>query len=62
MENRFFEHPILKSAYKPPAKHWELDDQGQPTQRTIQRNPHAHTRTPGGHPYALNGDSYGERP
>ena len=28
----------------------------------IQRNPHAHTRIPGGHPYALNGDSYGERP
>ena len=27
----------------------------------IQRNPHAHTRIPGGHPYALNGDSYGER-
>ena len=28
MENRFFEHPILKSAYKPPAKHWELDESG----------------------------------
>ena len=28
----------------------------------IQRNPYAHTRIPGGHPYALNGDSYGERP
>ena len=31
MENRFFEQPILNSPYEPPAKHWELDAQGQPT-------------------------------
>ncbi len=36
MENRFFEQPILNSPYEPPAKHWELDEQGQPTQRVIE--------------------------
>ena len=36
MENRFFEQPILNSPYEPPAKHWELDEQGQPTQRIIE--------------------------
>jgi type III restriction enzyme len=33
MENRFFEHPILNSPYEYPARHWELDASGQPTQR-----------------------------
>ena len=36
MENRFFEQPILNSPYKPPARYWELDAQGQPTQRIIE--------------------------
>ena len=36
MENRFFEQPILNSPYEPPALHWELDDQGQPTQNVIE--------------------------
>ena len=36
MENRFFEQPILNSPYEAPEKHWELDDQGQPTQRVIE--------------------------
>ncbi len=36
MANRFFEQPILNSPYKYPAQHWELDDQGQPTQRIIE--------------------------
>jgi type III restriction enzyme len=35
MENPFFEHPILNSPYKYPAQHWELDAQGQPTQKII---------------------------
>ena len=46
MENGFFEHPILNSPYKPPARHWELDDQGQPTQRTIENRRSAEFITP----------------
>jgi type III restriction enzyme len=33
MENRFFDHPILNSPYSIPERHWELDGDGQPTQR-----------------------------
>lgn len=36
MDNRFFERPILNSPYRCPIQHWELDDQGQPTQRVIE--------------------------
>ncbi len=36
MENPFFEHPILNSPYELPARHWELDAEGQPTQQTIE--------------------------
>ncbi len=36
MDNRFFEKPILNSPYASPARHWELDDHGQPTQRIIE--------------------------
>lgn len=35
MDNRFFEKPILNSPYEYPARHWELDANGQPTQRII---------------------------
>lgn len=35
MSNPFFDHPILNSPYARPARHWELDEHGQPTQRTI---------------------------
>ena len=33
MENDFFASPILNSPYEYPTRHWELDEQGQPTQR-----------------------------
>ena len=36
MTNPFFDHPILNSPYEYPARYWELDDQGQPTQRPIE--------------------------
>jgi type III restriction enzyme len=36
MSNPFFDHPILNSPYDYPVRHWELDDAGQPTQRTIE--------------------------
>ena len=43
VENRFFEKPILNSPYEYPQRHWELDDQGQPTQRIIEsRRPAAY--------------------
>ena len=46
MENDFYEHPILNSPYVPPARHWELDDQGQPAQETIERRRGAEFITP----------------
>ena len=35
MDNRFFERPVLNSPYEYPKQHWELDEQGQPTQQII---------------------------
>ena len=35
MMESFFERPILNSPYAPPDRHWELDDDGQPTNRII---------------------------
>ena len=31
MAATFFEQPILNSPYAYPDRHWELDDEGQPT-------------------------------
>jgi type III restriction enzyme len=36
MANPFFDHPILNSPYSCPARHWELDSQGQPTEKIIE--------------------------
>jgi type III restriction enzyme len=46
MSNPFFEHPILNSPYAPPARHWELDKQGQPTQQIIESRRRAELITP----------------
>ena len=35
--NPFFDHPILNSPYMRPARHWELDGNGQPTQKILER-------------------------
>jgi type III restriction enzyme len=35
MPNPFFDQPILNSPYEYPARHWELDRDGQPTQKII---------------------------
>jgi type III restriction enzyme len=35
MSERFFERPILNSPYEYPQQHWELDEDGQPTNRII---------------------------
>ena len=46
MENPFFERPILNSPYEYPIRHWELDDQGQPTQQIIEKRRRAEFITP----------------
>ena len=40
MDNPFFERPILNSPYEYPHRHWELDEQGQPTQKIVERRRH----------------------
>lgn len=35
MSNPFFDHPILNTPYEPPSRHWELDSEGQPTQKEL---------------------------
>ena len=35
MDPRFFEQPILNSPYEYPSRHWELDPDGQPTDRVV---------------------------
>jgi type III restriction enzyme len=46
MNNQFFEHPILNSPYDYPARHWDLDAQGQPTQQIAERRRRAEFITP----------------
>lgn len=46
MANPFFEQPILNSPYECPARHWELDSQGQPTQKIIEARRRAEFITP----------------
>ena len=46
MDDRFFEQPILNSPYDYPVRHWELDAQGQPTQRIVEKRRVAEYITP----------------
>ena len=46
MENPFFDRPIINSPYEYPSQHWELDDEGQPTQRIIESRRGAEFVTP----------------
>jgi len=46
MSNPFFDQPILNSPYEHPRRHWELDEQGQPTQQIIERRRPAEFITP----------------
>lgn len=46
MDNQFFERPILNSPYEYPSRHWELDAQGQPTQKIIEARRRAEFITP----------------
>jgi type III restriction enzyme len=44
--NPFFDRPILNSPYGHPERHWELDDQVQPTQNIIKNRRAAEFITP----------------
>ena len=46
MSDAFFNHPILNSPYECPLRHWELDDQGQPTQQIREHRRRAEFITP----------------
>jgi type III restriction enzyme len=46
LDDRFFEQPILNSPYDYPARHWELDEQGQPTHQIVERRRSAEFITP----------------
>ena len=46
MDNHFFERPILNSPYAYPERHWELDSEGQPTQRIVETRRRAEFITP----------------
>ncbi len=37
MSVSFFEKPILNSPYEYPAQHWELDNEGQPTNKIVEK-------------------------
>ena len=46
MENPFFDRPIINSPYEYPSQHWELDEDGQPTQQIIESRRGAEFVTP----------------
>jgi type III restriction enzyme len=46
MTNHFFDRPILNSPYEYPRRHWELDDDGQPTDRIIEMRRRSDLITP----------------
>lgn len=45
-KNAFYEHPILNSPYEYPLRHWELDKDGQPTQKLLEMRRPADFVTP----------------
>ena len=46
MDESFFERPILNSPYALPARHWEIDADGQPTNRIIESRRRSELITP----------------
>src|ERR1700745_2011084 len=46
MDESFFERPILNSPYVYPGRHWELDEDGQPTNRIIETRRRSELITP----------------
>jgi type III restriction enzyme len=60
MSNPFFDHPILNSPYEIPARHWELDETGQPTQKIIEKRRRADFITPIPRPKKRKGEAVQE--
>ena len=56
MSDRFFEKPILNSPYERPSRHWELDENGQPTHQIIEKRRKAEFITPIPKPKSQKGD------
>ena len=46
MDSRFFDNPILNSPYAYPSRHWELDRDGQPTQKIVESRRRAELISP----------------
>ncbi len=46
MKDDFFTRPVLNSPYEYPARHWELDSEGQPTHRIVEGRRQAKFVTP----------------
>jgi len=46
VESQFFEQPILSSPYEYPARHWQLDEDRQPTGQIVERRRTAEFITP----------------
>lgn len=46
MSDLFFKNPILNSPYEYPSRYWELDENGQPTQKIIENRRRAEFITP----------------
>lgn len=46
MDNKFFKHPVINNPYEYPRRHWELDADGQPTQKIIEKRRRAEFITP----------------
>ena len=46
MSKPFFEQPVVNSPYEHPARHWELDPEGQPTSRIVEQRRRAEFITP----------------
>jgi type III restriction enzyme len=59
-DSRFFQKPILNSPYEYPARHWELDNDGQPTQRIVENRRPAQFVTPIPKARKRRGDGQGE--
>jgi type III restriction enzyme len=46
MTGNFFERPILNTPYEYPGRHWELDADGQPTNRIVEMRRRSDLITP----------------
>ena len=57
MSNPFFDQPILNSPYNEPARHWKLDETGQPTQQINEERRPASFITPIPNPQKSKGKS-----